>query len=105
MYSPIQQIKRIESAVDCQWFCTVYYSEECTWFSYDDHSKYCKIFSGSPEDLYEDCYELGFPSQPSLFECMAPMNESNAEPCRVKLEHNYFKATMIKIKLLYLFTI
>ena len=79
----MQQIKRIDSAIDCQWFCAPYYSEQCTLFSYDEQNRYCKIYTGPAEDMYDYCDELGFSSHPSLAQCVGPMNASNNEPCHV----------------------
>ena len=79
----MQQIKQINSAIDCQWFCAVYYSKQCTSFSYDEQNRYCKIYAGPEEEMYDYCDELGFSSHPSLAECVAPMNASHNEPCHV----------------------
>lgn len=76
-----EQVKRIESAIDCQWFCADYYSQNCTWFLYDETSKYCKLFTGPREELYDDCYELGFSSTPSLSECISTVSSSDANSC------------------------
>ena len=78
-----QQIKRIETAVDCQMFCSFYYAGNCTWWLFDETTHYCKIFKGPQEDLYDDCFELGFSSTPSVSECLAPMDPSSNTNCHV----------------------
>ena len=80
-----QQIKRIETAVDCQMFCSFYYAGNCTWWLFDETTHYCKIFKGPQEDLYDDCFELGFSSTPSVSECLAPMDPSSNTNCHVSV--------------------
>ena len=78
-----QQIKRIETAVDCQLFCSEYYGGNCTWWLFDETINYCKIFKGPQEELYDDCFELGFSSYPFISECQTVLDPVNNDQCHV----------------------
>ena len=90
----LQQIKRIETAVDCQLFCSEYYSSNCTWWMYDETINYCKIFKGPQEELYEDCFELGYSSYPFITECQAVLDPINNDQCHVKF-YIYYRRCVI----------
>ena len=81
-----KQIKQIETAVDCQWFCSEYYNSTCTWWMYDETNKYCKIFHGPQENLYEYCFELGFSSSPPVSECISAADPTSNNNCDVSLQ-------------------
>ena len=66
-------------------FCSFYYAGNCTWWLFDETTHYCKIFKGPQEDLYDDCFELGFSSTPSVSECLAPMDPSSNTNCHVSV--------------------
>ena len=78
-----QQIKRIETAVDCQLFCSQYYCANCTWWLYDETVNYCKVFKGPQEEIYEDCFELGFSSYLFISECQTVLDPVNNDQCHV----------------------
>ena len=80
-----QQIKKIKTAVDCQWFCSEYYPGNCTWWMYDETTKYCKIFNEPQEMLYDNCFELGFSSYPPLSECLSIVDPINNTDCQVNM--------------------
>jgi hypothetical protein len=77
----MEQIKRIDTAIDCQLFCSYYYGGNCTWWMYDETIRYCKIFKGPVEELYDDCFELGFSSNPSVAECKTAVDPVNNDQC------------------------
>ena len=85
-----KQIKQIETAVDCQWFCSEYYNSTCTWWMYDETNKYCKIFHGPQENLYEYCFELGFSSSPPISECISAADPTSNNNCDVSLQDGSF---------------
>ena len=81
----LQQIKRIESALDCQKFCSYYYADQCTWWLYDEKNNYCKIFKGPQQDIFDDCFELGFSSFPSISECKTVGDPHSNDNCQVNI--------------------
>ena len=50
---------------------------------YDETIRYCKIFKGPVEELYDDCFELGFSSNPSVAECKTAVDPVNNDQCDV----------------------
>ena len=50
---------------------------------YDETIRYCKIFKGPVEELYDDCFELGFASNPSVAECKTAVDPVNNDQCDV----------------------
>ena len=94
----LQQIKRIESALDCQKFCSYYYADQCTWWLYDEKNNYCKIFKGPQQDIFDDCFELGFSSFPSISECKTVGDPHSNDNCQVNiLIYIYSLCTSLKL--------
>ena len=97
----LQQIKRIESALDCQKFCSYYYADQCTWWLYDEKNNYCKIFKGPQQDIFDDCFELGFSSFPSISECKTVGDPHSNDNCQVNiLIYIYSLCTSLKFQVL-----
>ena len=75
--------------MDCQLFCSQYYGENCTWWMFDETINYCKIFKGPQEELYDDCFELGFASYPFISECQSALDSFNNDQCHVNFRFSY----------------
>ena len=54
---------------------------------YDETIRYCKIFKGPVEELYDDCFELGFSSNPSVAECKTAVDPVNNDQCDVNFTY------------------
>ena len=81
-----QQISRLETIQDCQWFCTDIYSTNCTWFLYDRTTKVCKLFKGSLDDFQNDCKEVGYAKNPSHSECLPAFTAMSDNGCYVSVK-------------------
>ena len=70
---------------------------------YDETIRYCKIFKGPVEELYDDCFELGFSSNPSVAECKTAVDPVNNDQCDVNfyIYVRYCVVIMIIINCIY----
>ena len=50
---------------------------------FDETVNYCKIFKGPQEEIYDDCFELGFSSYPFISECQTVLDPVNNDQCHV----------------------
>ena len=50
---------------------------------FDRTTNDCKLFSGSVEDLQNDCREVGYASQPAFDECNAIFDDMSENGCYV----------------------
>jgi len=75
----IEEIGHISDAQTCQRFCNDLYNGTCQWFMYDKTTKDCKLFSSSLNNLWNDCREVGYASEPDHELCdeMFPYDSSN----------------------------
>ena len=64
---------------------------------YDETIRYCKIFKGPVEELYDDCFELGFASNPSVAECKTAVDPVNNDQCDVNFYINIRYCVVIMI--------
>ena len=83
-----QEIGAIEDAKTCQKFCKELYPGTCVWFMYDRTTHDCKLFSGSLDDLQNDCQEIGYSVQPIFTECNTTFAVESEHACFVSRNQN-----------------
>lgn len=75
----IEEIGQVSDEATCQIFCKTLYHGICNWFMFDRTTNDCMLFSGSLNDLLDDCREVGYAREPNheLCDVVFPSNSSN----------------------------
>ena len=76
---------QIPNAETCQKFCKDLYNTTCRWFMFDKTTNDCKLFSGSLNDLVDDCKEIGYAREPSHTLCDVVFESNSSSGCYVSL--------------------
>ena len=80
-----KDVRGIESAHVCQWYCREIYRNKCNWFLYDKKTKDCKLFEGSLMELFDDCRENSYAIDPDFEQCQAVYSSDSEYACEVVL--------------------
>ena len=78
-----KDVRGIESAHVCQWYCREIYRNKCNWFLYDKKTKDCKLFEGSLMELFDDCRENSYAIDPDFEQCQAVYSLDSEYACEV----------------------
>ena len=78
-----KDVRGIESAHVCQWYCREIYRNKCNWFLYDKKTKDCKLFEGSLMELFDDCRENSYAIDPDFEQCQAVYSSDSEYACEV----------------------
>ena len=78
-----KDVRGIESAHVCQWYCREIYRNKCNWFLYDKKTKDCKLFEGSLMELFDDCKENSYAIDPDFEQCQAVYSSDSEYSCEV----------------------
>ena len=64
-----KEIGQVSDVEKCQILCKNLYHATCEWFMYDRTTNDCLLFSGSLNDLKDDCREVGYAKEPNHASC------------------------------------
>ena len=62
------------------------YNEVCNWFIFDRTTNDYKLFSGSLNDLHDDCNEVGYKKEPNHESCDAVFPPDSENGCYVSIK-------------------
>ena len=88
-----KDVRGIESAHVCQWYCREIYRNKCNWFLYDKKTKDCKLFEGSLMELFDDCRENSYAIDPDFEQCQAVYSSDSEYACEVVILFQYMGIT------------
>jgi len=77
----IEEIGQVSDAQKCQMLCKNLYHGTCKWFMFDRTTDDCMLFSGSLNDLQDDCREVGYAREPSHASCDKVFPSSSSDGC------------------------
>ena len=84
-----KKIGQVSDAQNCQTSCRTLYNGTCEYFMFDRTTNDCLIFSGSMNDLQNDCREVGYAKEPNHASCDTVLPSDSSNGCYVSMSSVY----------------